>query len=62
VRLHLIRTNEDGDSKFREEVVIYAVPIGDRVYYFEIAVDPSVYDDYVPTINTIATTFSTETE
>jgi hypothetical protein len=60
VRLHLIRTSDDRDSKWRAEVVIYAIPIGDLVYYVEIALEPSLYEDYLPTINTIATTFGTQ--
>src|SRR5262249_44773278 len=60
VRLHVIRSNEIGKSKSRQEIVLYAIPVDDQIYYFEIEVDPSIYEDYLPTINTIATTISTE--
>lgn len=60
VRLHLIRTSDFGDSKSRQEVVLYAFTVAERIYYFEVAIDPSLYDDFLLSINTIASTISTE--
>jgi hypothetical protein len=60
IRLHALRRIQAGTFNSEQEVLKYAVTIGTRIYYVEFGSTPEFFDDLVPTIETIAATFSSE--